>query len=240
MRRLFLAPFFLFVSLGCSSGSFELGSTEGDGSLEAGDDSGVFDSESDATLDDTAEDIGRDSSAPDSGKLDSGKVDTGIVDSGKLDTGIADSGKLDTGAVDTGVVDTGLVDTGLVDTGHGDGGAMDGGGAVCPAPPSTKTYAVTDSCTDLQSKIVAVVAEARPCTCDADCSVAIEKDFCGCTTYVNPGRDAYRLAVAMHERWKALACTTMCPLIPCAMPVEAKCVSKSGSSEKVCQDGYGL
>ncbi|MBI2392439.1 MAG: hypothetical protein HYV09_22835 [Deltaproteobacteria bacterium] len=258
MRRLFLPHVVLFVSIGCSGASFELGSPDDDGgSVEASGDTAAGDAEGDSTLTDGGDldGGGRDTSIEDtakvdSGKLDSGKPDTGMVDSGKPDTGMVDSGfdtgKVDTGLVDTGMVDTGMVDTGMVDTGMVDTGmvdtgvVIDGGGPACPAPPTTKVWTVTDSCPDLQAKIAGVVGEAKRCTCDADCSREIARDFCGCSTFVNPGQDAYSLGEAMHERWKALACTSVCPLVPCAMPIGAKCVAKSGSSERVCQDSFGF
>ena len=199
--------------LGCSGSGFEVGESDAAGDSAVVDSAALDSSSVDSSSIDSGDPI--DTSVRDSGLLDSGTVDTGLVDTGVKDTGVLDTGTLDTGPFDSGTFDSGTFDTGL-DTGDG---------AVCPRPKSTVTIDVsTLTCDDLKLKYPTTLPEARKCVCDADCSVTVAKDFCGCTVNASPANDAHVSLIQMQKRWTALGCTVFCPGIPCIEPPAAKCL----------------
>jgi len=229
--------------LGCSGSGFEVGESDAAGDSAVVDSAALDSSSVDSSSIDSGDPI--DTSVRDSGLLDSGTVDTGLVDTGVKDTGVLDTGTLDTGPFDSGTFDSGTFDSGTFDSGPFDSGTFDSGpfdsgtfdsgtfdtgldtgdGAVCPRPKSTVTIDVsTLTCDDLKLKYPTTLPEARKCVCDADCSVTVAKDFCGCTVNASPANDAHVSLIQMQKRWTALGCTVFCPGIPCIEPPAAKCL----------------
>lgn len=200
----------LFASalVGCSGGNFDVPA--------ASDDTGT------ATDSSTGE-ASIDSNPPDSPVTDSGASG----DSSAGDSSAGDSSASDTNAGDTAPIDAAPIDAGGVDS-----------GPVCPQPESIRMWDTTSfTCSDLLTKLPAAVGEAKRCGCDADCSKTIQNDFCGCSTYVNPGNDSYTLALAIRARFEKLSCMSPpCPLIPCFVPVGAKCTFDSTIGGKICKD----
>jgi len=203
--------------LGCSSADFGIGTTPSDASHE---DTGLV---------------------VDSNVEDSTMVDTSEVDTGEVDTG-EDVVTIDTGHVtkDTGPKpDTGtVIDTGTKpDTGNAMDTSTPESGPACPMPPTTATFdASTFTCADLPAKYDGAIAGAKACACDADCSKSVAKNFCGCTTWVNPGTDAYAELGPLHDRWTTLMCRIPCPATPCVITTGAHCLANS-TGGKSCQDG---
>jgi hypothetical protein len=230
-----------------------------DGSIEdSGHDTSIVDSA--PGMDSAPLDSGKfDSGKVDSGPFDSGKVDTGTFDSGTFDSGRADSGTFDSGTTtfDSGTFDSGTFDTGTFDSGTTtfdsgtfDSGTFDSGtfdtggtdsttgdGGMCPMPPSTVMPPSYEgyTCEKLQVEYSEKVQSARACSCDADCSKEVARDFCGCTLYVNPGNSSYPALGAIQDRYAKLSCLTICPASFCPTPVAGRCVTTT--SGKVCAEG---
>ncbi len=127
------------------------------------------------------------------------------------------------------------MDTGSVDTAPDAPDAPDSGppvrdtapdGPLCPRPVSTFTPDVTGlGCDALTLKYATTLPEARRCACDADCSITVAKDFCGCKVNASLANDATRSLEAMANWFAKLKCTVGCPAIPCKEPTTpAKCI----------------
>lgn len=220
---------FFFLAMGlvsCSSSSFDVGSgaPEADGATEAP-------AETSVTEDTTGDDVGTEEDT--TVLADSGAPDTRVVDSNLPDTKPPPPDTKppppDTSITDTAVTDTAVTDTAVTDT------------AVCPKPASTKMFDVSGKteCSEVYSSYGTAVQAALPCGCDADCSKQLDPNFCGCTRFVNPGNDAYQLALALSRRFSELGCSApACPLAPCVLPTSGKCVESGTSAGKVCQNAF--
>ena len=114
-------------------------------------------------------------------------------------------------------------------------GAVADAGPACPAPPTTATYDPTSlACDGLLAQYPMKVADAKKCSCDADCRITVPRDFCGCTTFVNPGRESYAALDPMRDWWTKKGCTTPCVDFACPPATSARCVL--GSSGGTCVD----
>lgn len=226
--------------VGCSGADFVV--------VEGGDTGGVLIDTGSGVDSSTVDSGSPDSGSPDSGSPDSDSPDSGSKDSSVKDTGSLDTGSLDTGSPDTTVADSLVdapIDSGIADSAldsasdtlvdSGVDSTVDSGtdtadavvdGPLCPRPPSTVTIdpGSYPSCSELLAKYPVVLAEAKKCTCDADCGKQIERDFCGCMTNVSPANDAYVALKAMQTRWGKLACTAFCPQVLCVDPPAPKCI----------------
>lgn len=143
-------------------------------------------------------------------------------------------------SVDTGsTTDSGSTDASTdtrTDTGLDTGRDTAPDGPLCPRPKSTVTPDVTGlGCDALTLKYSTTLPEARRCACDADCSIQIAKDFCGCKVNASPANDATRSLEAMADWFAKLKCTVGCPAIPCKEPTSpAKCVFDAGGLLGLC------
>lgn len=160
----------------------------------------------------------------------SSSFDVGGADA-SADSSTDTGGSTDTGATSDSTTDTLLTDTAARDTAP----AVDTG-PKCPRPPSTVTPDVTGlGCDALTLKYSTTLPEARRCACDADCSITIPKDFCGCKVNASPANDATRSLEAMANWFAKLKCTVGCPAIPCKEPTSpAKCLFDGGGLLGTC------
>lgn len=165
-------------------------------------------------------------------------VGDGQGSSGSLDGAAADSSVGSGDAVPPSSDDAqSTVDAGNGGSSDSDGSAVtddaqhdasdSGDSSLCPRVPSMYVYTVpsTYTCADLTTNYADNVPRAQGCGCSADCSVVIQdKLTCGCSVYVNPGRSAYRVVLALQAEWEARVkagnCKPPeCPLTPRCKPV---------------------
>ena len=238
MRSLTLLPsasalLFCVIGLGCSSSD----------AFVTDDPDVSSDATSESSSDSQAADTGGtgDSTSTDTGATDGpadAPADSSADTGGKGDTGVGDVGA-DVTIDATGDAIGDSIGDAMADTTPETG--VDGG--TCPAPASTAVFDASGlSCSELQAKYPNAVNEAKSCGCTADCSQTLcDTLCCNCSSFVNPGTDAYVRAKAMAAEWKkrvaAGTCTPpICPLFVCPTPVLAGC--KAGSTTaKVCTKG---